>query len=149
MSIHFVLKLFCIKNISALNPDLFLMSVFSSFIKSFFFFSVFFFPQYVFSLYLCLMLYYTILLHSGRVRTRRQSSGSAVGANSTVTDSRGRSRAKVVSQSQRTCPHSVYSHLTHFKLFPQLESLFYNPPCQMWPSSFSEKHTLTVWCCFP
>ncbi|XP_073768130.1 CLIP-associating protein 1a isoform X12 [Danio rerio] len=36
----------------------------------------------------------------GRVRTRRQSSGSAVSANSTVTDSRGRSRAKVVSQSQ-------------------------------------------------
>uniref|UniRef100_A0A673HIL0 CLIP-associating protein 1-like n=1 Tax=Sinocyclocheilus rhinocerous TaxID=307959 RepID=A0A673HIL0_9TELE len=35
-----------------------------------------------------------------RVRTRRQSSGSAVSANSTVTDSRGRSRAKVVSQSQ-------------------------------------------------
>ncbi|XP_058247269.1 CLIP-associating protein 1a isoform X11 [Hemibagrus wyckioides] len=38
----------------------------------------------------------------GRVRTRRQSSGSAVGANATVTDSRGRSRAKVVSQSQRS-----------------------------------------------
>uniref|UniRef100_A0A8B9LWX6 Cytoplasmic linker associated protein 1a n=1 Tax=Astyanax mexicanus TaxID=7994 RepID=A0A8B9LWX6_ASTMX len=38
----------------------------------------------------------------GRVRTRRQSSGSAVGANNTVTDSRGRSRAKVVSQSQRS-----------------------------------------------
>uniref|UniRef100_A0A672ML78 CLIP-associating protein 1-like n=1 Tax=Sinocyclocheilus grahami TaxID=75366 RepID=A0A672ML78_SINGR len=37
----------------------------------------------------------------GRVRTRRQSSGSTVSANSTVTDSRGRSRAKVVSQSQR------------------------------------------------
>ncbi|KAK2904824.1 hypothetical protein Q8A67_006623 [Cirrhinus molitorella] len=36
----------------------------------------------------------------GRVRTRRQSSGSTVSANSTVTDSRGRSRAKVVSQSQ-------------------------------------------------
>ncbi|KAM9487444.1 CLIP-associating protein 1a isoform 5-T5 [Clarias gariepinus] len=36
----------------------------------------------------------------GRVRTRRQSSGSTVGANATVTDSRGRSRAKVVSQSQ-------------------------------------------------
>ncbi|XP_030642658.1 CLIP-associating protein 1a isoform X2 [Chanos chanos] len=36
----------------------------------------------------------------GRVRTRRQSSGSAVGASTTVTDSRGRSRAKVVSQSQ-------------------------------------------------
>ncbi|XP_026127302.1 CLIP-associating protein 1-like isoform X15 [Carassius auratus] len=36
----------------------------------------------------------------GRVRTRRQSSGSTVSTNSTVTDSRGRSRAKVVSQSQ-------------------------------------------------
>ncbi|XP_076857867.1 CLIP-associating protein 1a isoform X6 [Brachyhypopomus gauderio] len=36
----------------------------------------------------------------GRVRTRRQSSGSAVGGAATVTDSRGRSRAKVVSQSQ-------------------------------------------------
>ncbi|KAG9349099.1 hypothetical protein JZ751_029419 [Albula glossodonta] len=36
----------------------------------------------------------------GRVRTRRQSSGSAVGVSTTVTDSRGRSRAKVVSQSQ-------------------------------------------------
>ncbi|KAJ8388388.1 hypothetical protein AAFF_G00134140 [Aldrovandia affinis] len=36
----------------------------------------------------------------GRVRTRRQSSGSTVGVNTTVTDSRGRSRAKVVSQSQ-------------------------------------------------
>ncbi|XP_077072961.1 CLIP-associating protein 1a isoform X13 [Siphateles boraxobius] len=38
----------------------------------------------------------------GRVRTRRQSSGTAVNASSTVTDSRGRSRAKVVSQSQRS-----------------------------------------------
>ncbi|XP_016375588.1 CLIP-associating protein 1-like [Sinocyclocheilus rhinocerous] len=38
----------------------------------------------------------------GRVRTRRQSSRSAVSTNSTVTDSRGRSRAKVVSQSQRS-----------------------------------------------
>ncbi|XP_066543385.1 CLIP-associating protein 1a isoform X1 [Amia ocellicauda] len=36
----------------------------------------------------------------GRVRTRRQSSGSTVGVSSTTTDSRGRSRAKVVSQSQ-------------------------------------------------
>ncbi|XP_057709050.1 CLIP-associating protein 1a isoform X23 [Corythoichthys intestinalis] len=36
----------------------------------------------------------------GRVRTRRQSSGSASGASPTVVDSRGRSRAKVVSQSQ-------------------------------------------------
>ncbi|XP_041925892.1 CLIP-associating protein 1a isoform X32 [Alosa sapidissima] len=38
----------------------------------------------------------------GRVRTRRQSSGTTVGSSSTVTDSRGRSRAKVVSQSQRS-----------------------------------------------
>ncbi|XP_057709047.1 CLIP-associating protein 1a isoform X20 [Corythoichthys intestinalis] len=38
----------------------------------------------------------------GRVRTRRQSSGSASGASPTVVDSRGRSRAKVVSQSQRS-----------------------------------------------
>ncbi|XP_064869629.1 CLIP-associating protein 1a isoform X12 [Oncorhynchus nerka] len=36
----------------------------------------------------------------GRVRTRRTSSGNAVGASSTVTDSRGRSRAKMMSQSQ-------------------------------------------------
>ncbi|XP_046694744.1 CLIP-associating protein 1a isoform X14 [Silurus meridionalis] len=35
----------------------------------------------------------------GRVRTRRQSSGSTAGA---VTDTRGRSKAKVVSQSQRS-----------------------------------------------
>uniref|UniRef100_A0A667YNT4 Cytoplasmic linker associated protein 1a n=1 Tax=Myripristis murdjan TaxID=586833 RepID=A0A667YNT4_9TELE len=38
----------------------------------------------------------------GRVRTRRQSSGSVVGASTSVVDSRGRSRAKVVSQSQRS-----------------------------------------------
>ncbi|XP_077436151.1 CLIP-associating protein 1a isoform X31 [Vanacampus margaritifer] len=38
----------------------------------------------------------------GRVRTRRQSSGSASGASPAVVDSRGRSRAKVVSQSQRS-----------------------------------------------
>uniref|UniRef100_W5UEE5 CLIP-associating protein 1-A n=1 Tax=Ictalurus punctatus TaxID=7998 RepID=W5UEE5_ICTPU len=36
----------------------------------------------------------------GRVRTRRQSSGSSVSGGASVTDSRGRSRAKVVSQSQ-------------------------------------------------
>ncbi|XP_062421170.1 CLIP-associating protein 1a isoform X22 [Pungitius pungitius] len=36
----------------------------------------------------------------GRVRTRRQSSGSVGGASPSVVDSRGRSRAKVVSQSQ-------------------------------------------------
>uniref|UniRef100_A0A3Q2P8J0 Cytoplasmic linker associated protein 1a n=1 Tax=Fundulus heteroclitus TaxID=8078 RepID=A0A3Q2P8J0_FUNHE len=36
----------------------------------------------------------------GRVRTRRQSSGSVGGASPSVVDSRGRSRAKIVSQSQ-------------------------------------------------
>ncbi|XP_068185894.1 CLIP-associating protein 1a isoform X4 [Antennarius striatus] len=36
----------------------------------------------------------------GRVRTRRQSSGSVGGASPSLVDSRGRSRAKVVSQSQ-------------------------------------------------
>ncbi|XP_071328572.1 CLIP-associating protein 1a [Trachinotus anak] len=36
----------------------------------------------------------------GRVRTRRQSSGSVGGASTSVVDSRGRSRAKAVSQSQ-------------------------------------------------
>ncbi|XP_043750446.1 CLIP-associating protein 1 isoform X1 [Cervus elaphus] len=40
-------------------------------------------------------------LDSGRIRTRRQSSGSATNVASTP-DSRGRSRAKVVSQSQRS-----------------------------------------------
>nr|XP_042699011.1 CLIP-associating protein 1 isoform X36 [Chrysemys picta bellii] len=38
----------------------------------------------------------------GRIRTRRQSSGSATGVTSTPADTRGRSRAKVVSQSQRS-----------------------------------------------
>ncbi|XP_053295835.1 CLIP-associating protein 1a [Pleuronectes platessa] len=38
----------------------------------------------------------------GRVRTRRQSSGSSGGVNTSLVDSRGRSRAKVVSQSQRS-----------------------------------------------
>lgn len=37
----------------------------------------------------------------GRIRTRRQSSGSATSITSTPADTRGRSRAKVVSQSQR------------------------------------------------
>ncbi|XP_029385602.1 CLIP-associating protein 1a isoform X7 [Echeneis naucrates] len=36
----------------------------------------------------------------GRVRTRRQSSGSVGGASTSMVDNRGRSRAKVVSQSQ-------------------------------------------------
>ncbi|XP_042175549.1 CLIP-associating protein 1a isoform X18 [Oncorhynchus tshawytscha] len=39
-------------------------------------------------------------IDTGRVRTRRTSSGNAVGASATVTDSRGRSRAKMMSQSQ-------------------------------------------------
>uniref|UniRef100_A0A672ZVX1 Cytoplasmic linker associated protein 1a n=1 Tax=Sphaeramia orbicularis TaxID=375764 RepID=A0A672ZVX1_9TELE len=44
---------------------------------------------------------YASLGHSqSRVRTRRQSSGSVGGASTSVVDSRGRSRAKVVSQSQ-------------------------------------------------
>ncbi|XP_067405750.1 CLIP-associating protein 1 isoform X2 [Emydura macquarii macquarii] len=38
----------------------------------------------------------------GRIRTRRQSSGSATSVTSTPADNRGRSRAKVVSQSQRS-----------------------------------------------
>ncbi|XP_067372712.1 CLIP-associating protein 1a isoform X21 [Channa argus] len=38
----------------------------------------------------------------GRIRTRRQSSGSVGGASTSVVDNRGRSRAKVVSQSQRS-----------------------------------------------
>uniref|UniRef100_A0A671MA38 CLIP-associating protein 1-like n=1 Tax=Sinocyclocheilus anshuiensis TaxID=1608454 RepID=A0A671MA38_9TELE len=38
----------------------------------------------------------------GRVRTRRQSSETAAGGGASVTDSRGRSRAKVVPQSQRS-----------------------------------------------
>ncbi|XP_070363536.1 CLIP-associating protein 1 isoform X10 [Equus asinus] len=41
-------------------------------------------------------------LDAGRIRTRRQSSGSATNVASTPADSRGRSRAKVVSQSQRS-----------------------------------------------
>ena len=41
-----------------------------------------------------------LLCPPGRIRTRRQSSGSATNVASTP-DSRGRSRAKVVSQSQR------------------------------------------------
>ena len=42
-----------------------------------------------------------LLCPPGRIRTRRQSSGSATNVASTPSDSRGRSRAKVVSQSQR------------------------------------------------
>ncbi|XP_077009633.1 CLIP-associating protein 1 isoform X6 [Tamandua tetradactyla] len=38
----------------------------------------------------------------GRIRTRRQSSGSTTSVASTPSDNRGRSRAKVVSQSQRS-----------------------------------------------
>ncbi|XP_073732512.1 CLIP-associating protein 1 [Misgurnus anguillicaudatus] len=38
----------------------------------------------------------------GRVRTRRQSSETAAGGRASVTESRGRSRAKTVSQSQRS-----------------------------------------------
>uniref|UniRef100_A0A8C8A722 Cytoplasmic linker associated protein 1 n=1 Tax=Otus sunia TaxID=257818 RepID=A0A8C8A722_9STRI len=41
-----------------------------------------------------------LCLPPGRIRTRRQSSGSATSVTSTPADTRGRSRAKVVSQSQ-------------------------------------------------
>ncbi|KAM8788588.1 CLIP-associating protein 1 isoform 3-T3 [Rhynchonycteris naso] len=41
-------------------------------------------------------------LDSGRIRTRRQNSGSATNVASIPSDTRGRSRAKVVSQSQRS-----------------------------------------------
>uniref|UniRef100_A0A8B9K4S6 Cytoplasmic linker associated protein 1 n=1 Tax=Astyanax mexicanus TaxID=7994 RepID=A0A8B9K4S6_ASTMX len=44
--------------------------------------------------------YASLALERGRVRTRRQSSGNSAGGGVSVTDSRGRSRAKVVSQSQ-------------------------------------------------
>ncbi|XP_046714465.1 CLIP-associating protein 1-like isoform X13 [Silurus meridionalis] len=49
----------------------------------------------------------------GRVRTRRQSSGSSVGGGSSVKDSRGRSRAKVVSQSQRSRSANQAGGKTH------------------------------------
>lgn len=53
------------------------------------------------------------LLHlPGRIRTRRQSSGSATNV-ATTPDNRGRSRAKVVSQSQRK-KHILYSLLSQF-----------------------------------
>ncbi|XP_066514879.1 CLIP-associating protein 1-like, partial [Hoplias malabaricus] len=48
-----------------------------------------------------------------RVRTRRQSSGSSVGGGASVTDSRGRSRAKVVSQSQRSRSANTAGGKTH------------------------------------
>lgn len=131
-------------NLSALNAVQLLTSVFfPSFIKSCFCF-IQESPLYCSAVFLLSLTNAVLFLCSGRVRTRRQSSGSAVGANATVTDSRGRSRAKVVSQSQRKCSHCAFSHLTHFTLLQELESLFYSPPCQMWPSSFSEKHTLSV-----
>uniref|UniRef100_A0A7N8X7Q1 Cytoplasmic linker associated protein 1a n=1 Tax=Mastacembelus armatus TaxID=205130 RepID=A0A7N8X7Q1_9TELE len=47
----------------------------------------------------------------GRVRTRRQSSGSVGGSNTSIVDSRGRSRAKVVSQSQRMYTHNTSPHV--------------------------------------
>ncbi|XP_039883337.1 CLIP-associating protein 1a isoform X16 [Simochromis diagramma] len=57
----------------------------------------------------------------GRVRTRRQSSGSVGGASSSsVVDSRGRSRAKVVSQSQpgsrSSSPGKLLSHSSYGRI---------------------------------
>uniref|UniRef100_A0A8C4Y6B2 Cytoplasmic linker associated protein 1 n=1 Tax=Gopherus evgoodei TaxID=1825980 RepID=A0A8C4Y6B2_9SAUR len=49
---------------------------------------------------LCSLLQYYKLHEFSRIRTRRQSSGSATSVTSTPADTRGRSRAKVVSQSQ-------------------------------------------------
>ncbi|XP_035386926.1 CLIP-associating protein 1 isoform X8 [Electrophorus electricus] len=49
----------------------------------------------------------------GRVRTRRQSSASSAGGRASVTDSRGRSRAKVVSQSQRSRSANPTGGKTH------------------------------------
>ncbi|XP_048029133.1 CLIP-associating protein 1 isoform X17 [Megalobrama amblycephala] len=49
----------------------------------------------------------------GRVRTRRQSSETAAGGGASVTDSRGRSRAKVVSQSQRSRSANPVGGKTH------------------------------------
>lgn len=46
----------------------------------------------------------------GRVRTRRQSSGSTGGPSTPMMDNRGRSRAKVVSQSQRMYTDSICRH---------------------------------------
>uniref|UniRef100_A0A8C3L8E9 Cytoplasmic linker associated protein 1 n=1 Tax=Chrysolophus pictus TaxID=9089 RepID=A0A8C3L8E9_CHRPC len=43
---------------------------------------------------------FCLCIPPGRIRTRRQSSGSATSVTSTPADTRGRSRAKVVSQSQ-------------------------------------------------
>lgn len=54
--------------------------------------------------YLCLKRYslnISVYIYAGRVRSRRQSAGSATSVASTPADTRGRSRAKVVSQSQR------------------------------------------------
>ncbi|XP_051529350.1 CLIP-associating protein 1-like [Myxocyprinus asiaticus] len=49
----------------------------------------------------------------GRVRTRRQSSETAAGGGASVTDSRGRSRAKIVSQSQRSRSANQAGGKTH------------------------------------
>ncbi|XP_016360382.1 CLIP-associating protein 1-like [Sinocyclocheilus anshuiensis] len=49
----------------------------------------------------------------GRVRTRRQSSETAAGGGASVTDSRGRSRAKVVPQSQRSRSANPVGGKTH------------------------------------
>uniref|UniRef100_A0A3Q3XAH6 TOG domain-containing protein n=1 Tax=Mola mola TaxID=94237 RepID=A0A3Q3XAH6_MOLML len=56
----------------------------------------------------------------GRVRTRRQSSGSVGGNSSTMVDSRGRSRAKVVSQSQpgsrSSSPGKLLTHSSYGRI---------------------------------
>lgn len=66
-----------------------------------------------------LPLSFTLPSCPGRVRTRRQSSGSVGGANTSVVDSRGRSRAKVVSQSQR-----MYTHTPHVVSYGEMRLKF-------------------------
>lgn len=65
---------------------------------------------------------HSLLCCPGRVRTRRQSSGSTGSPSTTVVDSRGRSRAKVVSQSQRmycTCTSHLSMHPSHTLVWSQ------------------------------
>lgn len=98
----------------------------------------------------------------GRVRTRRQSSGSTGGPSTPLTDSRGRSRAKVVSQSQRmytqfTSVHTIslvlqYDHRDHTKYFVHLVKIgnlikfFIFVP--VWPHAWSRVPVLWLHKCF-
>lgn len=79
----------------------------------------------------------------GRVRTRRQSSGSVGGASTSVVDSRGRSRAKVVSQSQR-----MYTHPTrHTFSITQLWVLICHTHVSVWSLSASALRSYSMFFC--